>query len=327
MDNLFGKKIVTVTVATYNSAKFVIETLDSIVAQTYPNIELIISDDCSSDDTIRLCRDWLNRHKNRFLRYDIITVPANTGVSANANRCLNAATSQWIKLLAGDDILLPNCIEDNIKYITAHPGIAVVFSQVLLYKNEFKEENFIRPLPAGFPTNLMRKELDSFSQFKLLLLCDRINYTPSVFLKKETVLELGGFDESIKLVEDYPMWLKLTKAGNRLYYFHIPTVGYRQHGAAVNNMKDYGLFKPLYLKSWGLRKKYIYPNLPSDIRLSEMYIFFISYFFNKMGLNKNNFFCEKLYQVFTIFFNPFKYIIYIKKKFIKRFQGDLFYIN
>jgi alpha-1,3-rhamnosyltransferase len=78
--------LVSVRVITYNSSKTVIETLDSIYNQTYPNIELIISDDCSKDDTVAICREWVNQHKERFARTEILTVPQNTGVSANINR-------------------------------------------------------------------------------------------------------------------------------------------------------------------------------------------------------------------------------------------------
>jgi alpha-1,3-rhamnosyltransferase len=320
-----AQETVTVSVATYNSAKFIIETLDSVADQTYPNIELLISDDCSSDDTIGLCREWLNRHKHRFVQSDIFTVSSNTGVSANVNRCLNAATSQWIKLLAGDDILLPNCIEDNVNYINAHPGIAVVFSQVLLYKNEFSQDCFIRGVPIEYPNNLMRDVFSSNDQYKLLLLSDRINYTPSSFLNKEKVLAVGGFDETIKLVEDYPMWLKLTKAGHKLHYFHTPTVGYRQHEAAVNNMKEEGLFKPLFLKSWPLHKKYIYPNIPWDLAWDYRFVFFISHLFQMFGLNRKGAFNSFLYKCTTVFMNPLKYVIFFKKRLLGYEKNNIFY--
>lgn len=66
--------LVSVSVITYNSAKTVIETLDSIKAQTYQNIELIVSDDCSTDNTVEICRDWLTKNEKRFVRMELITV-------------------------------------------------------------------------------------------------------------------------------------------------------------------------------------------------------------------------------------------------------------
>ena len=55
-----NQPLVSVPVITYNSAKFVLETLESIKAQTYQNIELVISDDCSTDNTVQICRDWVD---------------------------------------------------------------------------------------------------------------------------------------------------------------------------------------------------------------------------------------------------------------------------
>ena len=55
--------LVSISVITYNSSKYILDTLDSVKAQTYPNLELVISDDCSTDNTIDLCKDWVKRTK------------------------------------------------------------------------------------------------------------------------------------------------------------------------------------------------------------------------------------------------------------------------
>ena len=72
-----NQPLVSVTVITYNSSKTVLETLDSIKAQTYQNLELIVSDDCSTDDTVELCRNWIEQNKERFVRTELLTVEKN----------------------------------------------------------------------------------------------------------------------------------------------------------------------------------------------------------------------------------------------------------
>ena len=115
------KPLVSISVIVFNSANTVHETLDSIYAQVYPNIELIISDDCSTDNTVEICRDWIEKNKTRFVRTEVVTVEKNTGVAGNLNRAEAACRGEWIKPIAGDDVLLPNCIQDCIDYMTEHP--------------------------------------------------------------------------------------------------------------------------------------------------------------------------------------------------------------
>ncbi len=321
------EQLVSVIVTTYNSAKFVVETLESAKAQTWQNIELIVSDDCSADNTVELCKNWIAKNKGRFVRTEIITVPKNTGVSANCNRCIKASNAAWIKLIAGDDILLPKCIADNMQFIANNPRAAIIFSQVLLYLDEFVTEKMLTVLPASYPMNLMRTTFSAEDQYKLLLLSDRITYTPSSFFNKQTLLHVNGFDEENKLVEDYPMWLKLTKAGNKLYFFLKPTVGYRKHEAASNNMLNFGLFKPLYLKSGPFLKKNVYPFLPWDIAGSKRFTLIMAKFFQLAGMNKKTAFFIMLYKIATVYLNPFNYIIYLKKRIFQMGSKNIFYAS
>ena len=320
--------LVSIIVATYNSAQFVVETLESAKAQTWQNIELIVSDDCSADNTVEICSNWIANNKDRFARTAIITVPQNTGVSANCNRCIKASNADWIKLIAGDDILLPNCIEDNMAFVGSNTDLpSIIFSQVLLYQDEFKPEKLVVAFPVQFPMNLMNPAFTAEDQYKLLLLSDRINYTPSYFFRKKALLDIGGYDEENKLVEDYPMWLRLTKAGNRLFYFHKVTVGYRRHGQALNNLTSYGLFKPLLLKSGPLKEKYVYPYLPWDIAGSEKFVVAISKLFQQCGINKNTAFFRRLYGLAITQMNPYRYIIFFKKRLLKKGNNNLFYAD
>ena len=319
--------LVSIIVTTYNSAKFVIETLESAKAQTWQNLELIVSDDCSTDNTVELSSEWIARNKERFVSTNIITVPQNTGVSANCNRCIKASNADWIKFIAGDDILLPNCIEDNVKFVQKQQDASIIFSQVLVYQDEFKEDKFAAAIPENYPEKLMNPLFGAADQFKLLLISDRIDYTPSYFFKKQALLDVGCYDEENKLVEDYPMWLKLTRSGNRLFYFHQPTVGYRRHQQALNNNTDGGLFKPLLLKSAPLKEKYVFPYLPWDIVASEKHILMVSKLFQQTGMNKQTILFSFLYKTATVYLNPFRYFIFFKKRILKLGNHNIFYNN
>jgi glycosyltransferase involved in cell wall biosynthesis len=79
------KILVSIVVITYNSSKYILETLESIKQQTYKNLELIITDDCSKDNTVVLCQDWLDVNKHGFIRTKLITTPPNKLPTININ--------------------------------------------------------------------------------------------------------------------------------------------------------------------------------------------------------------------------------------------------
>lgn len=307
--------LVSVPVVTYNAAEFVEETLESIFNQTHQNIQLIISDDCSKDNTVEIIQKWCNqsRVKERFSDIKIITVPKNTGVSANCNRCIKASDAEWIKFIAGDDVLLPNCIADNLKFVTENQETRVVFSQVEVFKDNFEQNNFIKKLPKLYPDNLMHLSFTANDQFKILLESDRISYTPSYFFNKKAIEEVNCYDETNTLVEDYPMWLKLTRAGTKLHYFHLSTVGYRIHSKATNNTGEDLLFKPSVLNSHQVRVKFAHPYLPKTKVLFENWIYNITVAFKFLGIVNKTSFNQFLYKFFSIYCNPFFYINFLLK--------------
>ncbi len=308
---------VTIGITTYNSVTTVIETLDSICAQDYQALHLIISDDYSTDNTLDLVRNWLDMeaNKDRFLSTRVITVPENTGVSANCNRIIQASPTPWIKFIAGDDILLPNCIADNMAFVADHPEAQIIFSPVELYRNNFDQGNYLRTTPANFPNNLMHPDFSARDQWKILLESDRIHYTPSYFFNKEAILAVGGYDEQNRLQEDYPMWLKLTQAGYRLHYFHNPTVGYRQHDAALNNTHAAELFKSLEIKAYLIRKQYAHPYLSFFRRKSEDWSFGVKKVFQSLGWHKKATPLKKrLLKLMIVYLNPWHYLDSIERK-------------
>ena len=318
--------LVTIAVATYHSSAYVVETLESIYRQTYLDLALVISDDCSTDNTVAIIEAWAAQEKNqkRFSSIEVITVPKNTGVSANCNRCIAAAPSDLIKFIAGDDIMLPNCIEDNVAFVAENQNARIVFSQIKIYQDTFEEKHYIRTTPHDFPANLMDASLQAHDQFQLLLVSDRIHYTPSVFMNKQALLMVGGYDESNRLVEDYPMWLKLTQAGERFYYFHKVTVCYRVHSKATNNVGDQVLFKPSIFNSFKIRKLSAHSYLPWEMVAAEYQSYYVSRFFQQMGWNKKSAIISTLYRLATVYLNPFQYVYAIKKR-MPQHKNNLFY--
>lgn len=296
---------VTVSVITYNSSKYVIETLDSIKRQTYPNIALIISDDKSTDDTLSICRNWVKSNLSRFARVIIIEPERNTGVSANCNRAWDSCETRYLKNIAGDDILLPNCISDNMDYIKSHPEAKVVFSKV---------KSFISILGVKF----CRESGHNYSLFELSTkelydyLMSHTNQLPaaSLFADIHHMREQNcRFDERIPLLEDFPMWINLCRKGIHFYYLDDYTVLYRIN----QNSLSIGLFGPSFFKSNILFYLYYYVDENDKVQCFEQIAEQLTHFYKSTYAAANSGYYKLGYAV--IFpFNVIKKIV----KFILR---------
>ena len=218
--------LVSVAVVTYNSSKTVLETLDSIADQTYQNLELIVSDDCSTDDTVEICREWIEAHKDRFVRTVLLTSEKNTGVSANMNRGADACEGEWVKDIAGDDVLLPNCIDIYVEYVRENPEAVYVFAKVEMFGGDSATRKELEDWYSS-----MEKKFFSWSfeeQYDQLTLSDNPIPTPTSFYNRVKVMALGvRNDERIPFYEDKPKWVNFLEKGVRFDYIDKVTVRYR----------------------------------------------------------------------------------------------------
>lgn len=291
--------LVSVAVITYNSSQYVLETLESAKQQTYQNIELIISDDCSTDNTVEICSDWLERNASRFVRIDLISSDKNTGIPANCNRCLKATKGEWVKFIAGDDMLSKDCISLNISYINhGNSDISIVLSNVILFKNESK--NLINGI-VQTPDNKDTLREDSNAKIQYLALLNKyFGNSPGLFVSRKVLVEVG-YDERFHYLEDYPFALNATKIGYRFYYLKMVTAYYRISDKSVCLFQtDSILYNDFYLKRRAFDLAYIYPNVSWFKRLLMDYEYKRKYIINKVGLNRNNIICKVIYRLTSV---------------------------
>lgn len=245
------QEVVTVGVITYNSSKYVLETLDSIKAQSWQNLILLISDDCSTDNTIDLCTKWIENNGGRFVDTRILTTKYNTGTSANENRAWNACTTEYYKSIAGDDLLLPNCIEDNMVYVNENPQTIVLFSRVRPFKVRYGKKIWSRESWHDYDFF----SLSPNEQYHYLFYKGNNLPAAPCFYNINKLRELKiHHDERIPLLEDYPKWIMLARKGVKFHFLDKHTVGYRLN----DNSLSIGLFSPAFYKSNLLLYLYYY---------------------------------------------------------------------
>lgn len=207
--------LVSIPLITYNSSATVIETLDSVYKQTYPNLELIISDDCSTDNTIEICSEWIAQHAERFVRTVIINTEKNSGPTVNSDLSIRACNGEWVKILAGDDLLADDCVSEFMKYVQSHHDCQICVCDLELFSTDvdISKEHYER---YRHYTELAMGDLDS--QQKEIL---KFSFLPGPawFFSQKLFEEMGGYDISGK----YPgeEWTFATKVLFNNYRFHV----------------------------------------------------------------------------------------------------------
>lgn len=242
-----NQPLVSVNVLMYNSSKYILETLESIKAQTYQNIELIMSDDKSTDNTVQICEKWIAKNKDRFASYQILVPAHNTGQSGNYNRAFRAATGEWIKEIDGDDLLLPNCLTDLMEFVDANPEAKYVFGKM----KYFVKKNKICSKKTSFNYDFFKKDI---SDQLNCLFDENCLQSPCSFYNRQYMLNIEfENDERIPNLEDWPKWINLLRKNVRFFLLDKDIVAYRLYsGISTQNIpgklyyKNLTLFRQLY---------------------------------------------------------------------------------
>ena len=242
--------LVSVRILTYNSSKYISDTLDSVYNQTYQNIELIISDDCSTDSTVEICKAWLENHAKRFANVKFLTTPVNTGVCANSKRSLEATTGDWIKGLGGDDCLCPEAIERFVKFVQKEK------CQICVAKIGYIDEDG-KPITirhgVTHTSYLSYTKLSYKEQFNVCKL--RVFVPgPSLFYSRKIYQITGGPDARYGTSDEWSFLYKVFKNGFKIYGFDDTLIFYRvrkssiTHGNNQNKIASYVKNNELFYK-------------------------------------------------------------------------------
>lgn len=184
--------LVSIIMPSYNTGKYIAETIKSVLAQSYKNWELIIVDDCSNDDTDEVLKPFLSDDRIRYLKNE-----KNSGAAFSRNRALKEAKGKWISFLDSDDLWLPNKLEKQLLFMKNN---GYFFS----YTNY--EEIDINSEQTGVRITGPRK-ITKIGMF---------NYCwPGCLTVMYNVDKIGLIQiENIKKNNDYAMWLKACKKAN-----------------------------------------------------------------------------------------------------------------
>jgi glycosyltransferase involved in cell wall biosynthesis len=189
---------VSVIIPSYNSAHLLKDSLNSVIASNFLKFEIIVIDDGSNDNTKDIIRPFLIDGRINYIFQN------NKGLSGARNSGIKRAKGEYLVFLDADDLILPDKLKVQSEYLFAHPEIDIIYSN----SQWFVEDDFTDTRPVRFPIY----EGNVFNQ----LIYGNFMHVNSIMVRREKVIEVGLFDESLRELEDWDLWLRMVLNGSKI---------------------------------------------------------------------------------------------------------------
>jgi glycosyltransferase involved in cell wall biosynthesis len=248
--------MISVVIPTYKHRDYVLQTLDSVFAQTYADYEVIVVNDGSPDDTAELLRPLAESGRIRYIEQE------NQGMSAARNRGIAEARGDFIALLDDDDLWPPDKLQTQVEAMRAHPGAVLVHGRAALLKPDGSTYILAKPTyPSGAVYEQIREHCWVMSPGQALI-------------RTHVLRKVGGFDPGLWATDDWDLYIKLARQGEFLFVDRV-CLFYRMHSENasranairhVNNVfklmrKHSGWDVPLMVRQLRFHMSYYVPHL------------------------------------------------------------------
>jgi glycosyltransferase involved in cell wall biosynthesis len=233
------RPLVSICIPTYQGASWIRETLASALAQDYPRVEVVVSDDASTDGTADIVSSLGNG------RVRVIGSERRVGMARNWNRCVRAARGEYIKLLMQDDLLEPDCISALAAVLDRHPEAGFVFSPRNVLLDDPSDPDARRWLrDLGTLHDALEPLLEINDGRRILAVMQRERFgpnhigEPTVVLMRHVALEqVGLFNAHLGQVTDLEMWLRLAGSFD-VGFVRRPLATFRVHRGSASTVNS-----------------------------------------------------------------------------------------
>lgn len=228
---------ISVIMGIYNCADTLEEALDSLIAQTYQNFEVIMCDDGSKDNTVVVAEKYVNSYPDKFI---LLKNEKNLGLNKTLNRCLKEAKGEYIARMDGDDISLPERFQKEVNGLDKNPEFAVVSTPMIFFdeNGDWKTGTAIE-----FPT---KHDFIKHSPFFCHAPC---------MVRKDVFLEVGGYSEDNRTLrfEDCHLWYKVYAHGYKGFNLQEPLYKMRDDANAYKRRTFKSRLNASYVKFVGFK--------------------------------------------------------------------------
>jgi glycosyltransferase involved in cell wall biosynthesis len=234
-----NQPMVSVIVPLYNHARYIEATLESFANEGHPNLEVVMIDDGSKDDSFTVAQAWLEHHPNVFTNVSLERQD-NAGITKTLNRLVARSNGEFITMVASDDLLLPGGIQVRLAALERRPDWLAVFGDATVINAEGQET----APSALYKLNRANTKALVNDQFRTQELILRWSVPGPVLLARRQTYDpvhgLGGFNES-RFLEDRYFYLRLL-ALKSLGFVEARVAAYRIHGKnTINQQELHGL--------------------------------------------------------------------------------------
>lgn len=259
---------VSILLQTYNQAGYLRKAVESLLAQTHADFELVVVDDCSSDATPQVLAGYAGQE-----RVSLIRNSRNLGQHASTNLHLPRLGGEYVVFASGDDVYYPVLLERQLTLFAQQSGAGFVHVNGHVLSPEGQREGLISERYVGRARDLLARDYHLGGRDLLrFLLCGNVVASHStVMVRRESLDRAGCFDEGLPQVGDWDMWMRLC-ANDDAAYSAEPLVGWRRHSSSASvSMHQSGVTFEDYLR---LARKLIreYPEPTRAMAHSEPYV-------------------------------------------------------
>lgn len=265
--------LISVITPAYNSARFIRETIESVLAQTYVNWEMIIVDDCSTDNTVEIVK----RYKKRDHRIQLIRLKKNSGTAVSRNRAMDRARGRYLAFLDSDDQWLPKKLEKQLKFMQQRQ-IAFSYTQ---YRNI--DESGKMGSIVSVPNNVTYEQ--SLKQNVIGCL--------TVMLDRKMIGTVKMVN--IRSRQDYALWLSLLKKGHLAFGLQEVLAKYRnvENSLSSNKLK-------VARQNWKVYREI------EKLSLIKSLWYFLHFMYFKLRKYKFKFITKHLWRLLNIIYSKLK---------------------
>ncbi|MDH0032428.1 MULTISPECIES: glycosyltransferase [unclassified Acinetobacter] len=263
-----SQPLVSIVIPCYNHSQYVQDCIQSVINQTYKNIELIIIDDGSKDNSIEKIEEMLSVCEERFTRFEF-RYRANRGLSATLNEALEWCHGEYFSAIASDDMLLPEKLMVQVPILEADDACKGVFGNMILINDQNEK--------CG---EIIKKEKKYF--FKDLFKYTEYLPAPTQILRLKDIKDVNGFNEKF-IIEDWYIYLKILEKGGYCIHLNYTFTKYRLHEDNLSKKKNIMIIGKLQIADYFKSHEREYNQL-----LVEIYLFAIinMFFFNPIMVLK-----------------------------------------